>query len=292
MHEDAPLDPRIHAFRPDLADARLRGRVEAQAFAEGSLKRVVAGLAPLKRNPLDHAPLDSEVIRGEVVRVFGDTADGWSFCQGESDGYVGFVPTEVLGDLAPAPTHRVTALQTFLYPAPDLKLPPLVKLAIGSEVTVEDEARTRGTRYVVLAGGEGALVATHVEPVEAARPDDFVALADRFVETPYRWGGRSGFGVDCSGFVQLVLGLSGRRAPRDTDLQASGLGQAVDGGIEGDLRRGDIVIWTGHALIVRGDDTVIHSSGHHMKVVVEPMAEAFRRLLSGVGQPLAVRRVV
>ena len=288
----APLDPRLNAFLPALADIRLRGRVEAEAFAEGTFKRVMAGVAPLKRLPVDHASLDSEVIRGEVVRVFGDTADGWSFCQCEADSYVGFVPTEALGEVAPAPTHRVTALRTFLYPAPDLKLPPRTTLAIGSLITVEGEARTRGTPYTVLAGGEGAVVTAHVEPIEAALPDDFVAVAERFVETPYRWGGRSGFGVDCSGFVQLVLGLTGRAAPRDTDLQARGLGEAVPESLAGELRRGDVVIWPGHALIVRDDDSVIHSSGHHMRVVIEPRAEALRRLLAAVGEPMAVRRVV
>ena len=292
MDDAAPLDPRINAFLPELADVRLRGQVEAQVFAEGSFKRVLAGAAALKRVPLDQAPLDSEVVRGEVVRVFGDTADGWSFCQCEADAYVGFVRTEALGDVAPPPTHRVTALRTFLYPAPDLKLPPRATLPIGSLITVEGEARTRGTPYVVLAGGEGAVVAAHVETVESPRADDFVAVAERFIETPYRWGGRSSLGVDCSGFVQLVLGLTGRTAPRDTDLQARGLGDAVDSGIVGGLRRGDIVIWTGHALIVRDDDSVIHSSGQHMRVIVEPMAEALRRLLAAVGEPLAVRRVV
>jgi len=292
MLEDAPLDPRINAFLPALADARLRGRVEAEVFAEGSFKRVTAAVAPLKRLPIEHASLDSEVVRGEVVRVFGDTADGWSFCQCEADAYVGFVPADALGDVAPAPTHRVTALRTFLYPAPDLKLPPRATLPIGSLIAVEGEAWTRGTPYVVLAGGDGALVAAHVETVDTPRPGDFVTVAERFVETPYRWGGRSGLGVDCSGFVQLVLGLTGRAAPRDTDLQAQGLGEAVESGLVGDLRRGDIVIWTGHALIVRDDDSVIHSSGHHMRVVVEPKAEALRRLLAAVGEPLAVRRVI
>ena len=290
MGSDAALDPRLNAYLPELADVRLRGRVEARTFAEGSLKQVRVGVAPLKRMPASEAPLESQMQRGETVRAFGETANGWCFCQSETDGYVGFVPGEALDDRLVPPTHRVTALRTFLYPVPDLKVPARDTLPIGSLVAVEGEMRTRGTPYGLLAGSEGAIVMAHLEPVAAPLPEDHVSVAERFVETPYLWGGRTSLGADCSGFVQLVLGLTGRKALRDTDLLAAHLGDPVDGGLEGDLRRGDVVIWKGHALIIRDAGTVIHSSGQHMRVVIEPSSEAFRRLLAAVGQPLAVRR--
>jgi hypothetical protein len=59
----ADLDPRLHAWRPDLADIALKGRVEAARFVEGTPRRVVAGVAPLKCAPRFDAPLASEVIR-------------------------------------------------------------------------------------------------------------------------------------------------------------------------------------------------------------------------------------
>src|SRR5436189_139506 len=84
-----------------------KGKVNAARFAEGSLKRIVAPTAPLKRVPRAETSLDSELIRGEIFRVFGDTADGWSWGQGQTDSYVGFVPTAALGPTDPAPTHRI-----------------------------------------------------------------------------------------------------------------------------------------------------------------------------------------
>ncbi len=54
-----------------------------------------------------------------------------------------------------------------------------------------------------------------------------VAIATRFLETPYLWGGRSGFGIDCSGLVQLAMQMAGAMRPR-FDMQASGLGRLIE----------------------------------------------------------------
>ena len=94
---------------------------------------------------MHEAPFDSQLFLGEVVRVFGDTGEGWSWVQNETDGYVGFVRADTLGALAPEPTHRVTALRTFVYPGPDMKLPPAMSLTLGSRIALGETVETRGT---------------------------------------------------------------------------------------------------------------------------------------------------
>ena len=133
------------------------------------------------------------------------------------------------------------------------------------------------------------MAAVDVADIAAPFPADFVAEAERFVGTPYLWGGRTSLGLDCSGFVQLALALTGRQAPRDADLQAAMLGTLVEGGIEAGLVRGDLCYWPGHALIVRDADTVLHCSGFHMRVVIEERTIAFPRVIAAHGPPV-VRR--
>ena len=281
------LDPRLHAWRPDLADIRLKGEVEAARFIQGTPRRVVAAAAPIKRTPRADAGLESEALRGETFTVFEDAAEGWSWGQLETDSYVGYLPTDALGPEAPAPTHRVTALRTFLYPGPDLKLPARACLSLGARLALAGAAETRGTGYRLLTGGEGAVVEAHVAPLDAPPEADFVAVAERFLGTPYLWGGRTSIGLDCSGLVQLALMAAGHPAPRDTDLQETMTGHLVAGGAAAGLRRGDLVFWRGHVGIMIDGEYMIHASGHHMAVVIEPLAEAVAR----IGAVRAVRQL-
>lgn len=290
---DSPsvLDRRLNAYRPDLADLRLKGQVTAERFVEGTLSRVTAASTPIRRAPRPDGPIDSEALLGEVVRVFEETMEGWAFVQLETDRYVGYVAADALGPLDPLPTHRVTALRTFVYPEADLRKPPLGALSFGAKLALGGVAVTRGTPYLLLPNGAGAVVETHVAPLDAPWALDFVAVAERFLETPYLWGGRTSLGLDCSALVQLSLAAAGIDAPRDSDLQAAMLGEALPDGLAGPRERGDLVFWPGHVGILADPETLLHASGYQMEVVAEPLDEAVARIALTAGPPTAVRRI-
>jgi cell wall-associated NlpC family hydrolase len=246
---------------------------------------------PIRREPRFDASVDSEALMGEGVLVFEETIEGWAWIQLETDGYVGYVASEALAPPSPLPTHRVTALRTFLYPGPDMKLPPLAALSLGAKVAIASEAETRGTRFSLLAGGAGALVSRHVAPLEARAETDFVTVAERFLHVPYLWGGRTSLGIDCSGLVQLALAETGVVAPRDSDQQAAGLGEALDPADPTSLRRGDLVAWKGHIGMMQDANTLLHASGYHMEVVSESFGVALGRIAASSGAPIAIRRM-
>jgi len=172
-----------------------------------------------------------------------------------------------------------------------MKLPPTAALSIGSRIALGDTVETRGTLYRLVAGGTKAVVASHVAPLDAPPEPDYVAVAERFLNVPYLWGGRTSLGLDCSALVQLSLMVAGADAPRDTDMQRDGLGSPVGGGIAASLRRGDLVFWPGHVAIVTSPDTIVHASGHHMTVVTEPLADAIARIGATNRPPAMVRRL-
>ncbi|HEY7384095.1 MAG TPA: C40 family peptidase [Beijerinckiaceae bacterium] len=259
------FDKRLTPARADLADERLRGQIPADRYSTGAPMRVVAPSAPLRRQPAPDAPLDTEVLMGEALTVY-DEHEGWAWGQLEGDGYVGYVPSEALRAEAPAPTHRVAALRTFIYPGANLKLPPGAWLSLGAGVSV---AGAEGD-FNRLSGG-GFVFAGHLEPL-ASHERDFVAVAERFSGTPYLWGGKTSLGLDCSGLIQLSLAAAGIAAPRDTDMQERALGVPVEirPGLDG-LRRGDLIFWQGHVGVMLDAERLLHANGYHMMVTVEPL---------------------
>ena len=281
------LDRFLNAFRDDLADARLKDRVAAPRYAEGRRAGIVHGVADLRRAPDAAAPLDSQLLYGERVLVF-DEADGWAWVQNETDGYVGYVATAALGDPVEAPTHRLRALRSFLFPEPDLKAPPLACLSIASPVKV---IGSQGG-YSEIAGG-GWLYAKHLQPLAETSPD-FVATALEFLGTPYYWGGRSSVGLDCSTLVQLSLACAGQAVRRDSYQQATTVGEVLNGlPHEVALQRGDLVYSPGHVAIMLDDTEVVHANAFTMSVAVEDLAALEQRVKAetGGGGFTCVRRV-
>jgi cell wall-associated NlpC family hydrolase len=278
-------DPRRNAFRADLAAKSLEGVVSAERYVEGEPAFVVRAAVPLRRAPDPARGFETEALFGESVMLFDQSA-GWAWVQLVRDGYVGYLPTEALRRGATNPSHRIQALGTFLYGAPDIKSPPLMHLAMNAAVT----ARAVGDKFLELEGG-GFIFARHAAPIDRfAR--DFVEIAERFVGAPYLWGGRTRVGLDCSGLVQTALHATGVAAPRDTDMQQAELGEtvAISDDFEG-LRRGDLVFWKGHVGIMIDSVLMVHANAHHMLVAVEPLPEAAQRIAKTGSQITAVKRL-
>ncbi|TIW61566.1 MAG: NlpC/P60 family protein [Mesorhizobium sp.] len=281
-------DARLHAFRSDLADARLKGEVTAERFVAGRPARIAVPVADVRKAPRPDAGINTQFLSGDDVLVFEDIK-GWAWVQSERDGYVGYVAANELGGREHEPTHVVCVPRTFVYPGPDLRFPIAGNLSMGSTLTVTGAAETRGTHYAVLSSGQ-ALIAGHLQPVGDVAAD-YVSVAETFLGTPYLWGGVSGFGIDCSGLVQLAMRMAGRDVLRDSDMQAKGIGEPLEPRPDySGLRRGDLVFWKGHVAIMTDAETMIHANGHTMLVSREGLKEAVDRIGYLYGGPTGFRR--
>ena len=267
-------DPRLHAYRADLADKRLRGAVSAPRYIEGRAARVVVGATPVRQSPSPRAECVTFYHYGEELLVF-DSRDGYAWCQSQFDGYVGYCAAR---DIAPGlsrPTHFVQTLGSYLYEAPDLRAVPGDFLPRHGAVTVVEKGLwTRGTEYAQLETGQYLPICC----LSTARPcsTDLAAAAGLYLGCPYLWGGRSCRGIDCSGLVQSAFRDLGLAVPRDTDMQQGVIGEAVAIADPGDLRRGDLLYLPGHVLIAGGDGTVIHADGASMTVRRDDLAGLMR----------------
>ena len=244
---------------------------------------VIASRADLKLQPMTQARLDSEVLRGEIVQVSAESDAGWLKVKLETDGQEGFMRRTALAALQPAPfTHRIAVPSAHLFPAADIKAPPLGTITMGALVRVV----AHQDRFAVTERGE-YLIADHLVALER-RFDDFVTTAETLLHAPYLWGGKSVQGIDCSGLVQLALAMAGMASPRDSGPQAKALGRLLNA--DETPRRGDLLFWPGHVAICADAYRLIHANGHHMLVVYEDRVAAIARIAAtGLPAPLIKR---
>lgn len=276
------LDPRLNAFRPDLADEMLRGQVEAQRFVGGELYEISEPIVPMHSAPRFDVMRMTELLYGERVKVFA-VEEGWAWVKAAHDGYVGYIPSSALSREITSAGHRVAVPLTFMFPAADIKSSPEVILPMNARVEVMDRtdrfARLRNGRYVFTE---------HLKPISSQEPD-FVAVAMRFLNVPYLWGGKTFRGLDCSGLVQTALHASGLACPRDTDMQEKELGFPVHD--HGALIRGDLLFWNAHAGMMVDRENLLHANAHHMQVTLEPLEKVITRIAMLGGQLTGIRRL-
>jgi cell wall-associated NlpC family hydrolase len=278
-------DPRLTPARGDLAAKYLEGKVKAARFVEGEVLEISDALAPLRDGPSSQAELRTQALKGERVTIYDRNGEGFAWGQLNSDGYVGWLPDRALAKPGEKPTHKVTALSTFAFPGPSIKLPPVETLVMGSMIAV---MREDGPFAVTREGWY--LPRLHLSSVDRFA-DDFVAVAERFVGTPYLWGGKSSLGIDCSGLVQVALSAAGTGCPRDSDMQQDGLGRPLGAAEAKKLQRGDLIFWNGHVAIARDAETVVHANAHHMAAAIENTGEAIARIKAAGSEITAIKRL-
>jgi cell wall-associated NlpC family hydrolase len=257
------LDHRRHAFRRDLADVALASGYAAAAYAQPQTLSCNVARTMVRKAPRADGEAGSELLLGEsflALEVGGEWA--WGYCG--VDRYVGYVPAAALS-AETAPTHRVSAVSALLFREPDLRSAHVDELPLGAR------AAPQGREGAFHAVDGGYIHDRHLAPIDRVG-DDWVEIAKLFVGTPYLWGGRTRWGIDCSGLVQIALGVAGVAAPRDSDMQADELGRPVDM-----PRRGDLAFFPGHVGIMVDETHLLHANAYWMSTVIEPLAIAAER---------------
>ncbi|HLH98443.1 MAG TPA: NlpC/P60 family protein [Xanthobacteraceae bacterium] len=252
-------------------------------------REVIEPQAPLRRHPSPDAALDTEALKGEHVTIDETTPEGWCHGTLADDGYAGWLPANALARPGEAATHKVAVPRTLVFPGPSIKLPPIEALSLGCRLAIVRIAEP----FAVTATG-GHVSTRHLAPIDDFA-DDPVAVAETFLNVPYLWGGKTSFGIDCSGLVQLALTACGIACPRDSHTQEAALGRAVSMGASAcdlsALSRGDLMFWKGHVAMVRDRDTLIHANAFHMVVAIEPITEALARIAATGTDFTSVRRI-
>lgn len=220
-------------------------------MANASVKRVNQGVVHLRAEPHQASEVVSQAIMSEEVRLLDESYD-WLKVETAADGYHGWTRKEgicsssnLFNSLLDASSLWTNRLSAHVYHTQDTIYGPIMTLPYGSRLALARSALQHDERWldVILPDGKEAYIQRGDVVLE--RPllanEQVERLALTFLGLPYTWGGRSSFGYDCSGFVQMLYASKGVVLPRDSK------DQALAGGFSdaplSELQKGDLVFF-------------------------------------------------
>lgn len=223
------------------------------------LKHAICYLSvvPVRKSPSDDSEMVTQLIFGDLCNIIGEAADGkWLNIRDEFDGYEGWVDPKQIKRI-----EEVVYLR-YLTEEPHYLLEGPVKVAfqnyfahlsLGSYMPRFEKGNFEVRQKFIPVSGQ----------VGQAPKADVVAIADMFLGVPYLWGGKSQFGIDCSGLVQQVFKVCGKALPRDANQQAT----CGDDVVFENLKAGDLAFFKNeeghinHVGIVMDFNNIIHAHG-------------------------------
>ena len=206
----------------------------------------------------------SQALFSEEV-VVRETKGDWTYVS-TPDGYFGWVLTNALlhRDTPYEGQAEVVQLKAHLYHVPDTEWGPIQSLPMGAKINVLDEQDPRWIRIALVDDSECYVQKGDVGQLARLQKEDLPRFSRRFLGLPYTWGGRSSFGYDCSGFVQMLYKQIGINLERDARQQINDPRlMPVDLSL---LEAGDLIFFgksaekIGHVGMSLGGEEFIHTS--------------------------------
>lgn len=231
-------------------------------------------ICPLLAEPHCHSQRVDEALFGMTVEVLDrTTAEHWRVrTPYRYEGYARADDLAVGGQVDGAWTEwpkRVVLHKNYcdVVCEPSVRARCVVTLPLGAVVAVDAEARD-GWQRVLLPGGSGGYVreswldvyrAEPVELPERALRERLAETAMRYARAPYRWGGKTPQGIDCSGLVSMAYLLNGITVCRDARMEPGFALVEIDPEA---MDVGDAIFFPGHVAMYLGAGRYIHATGH------------------------------
>ncbi len=210
-------------------------------------------IVPLRVEPSDSTELVSQILYGETFKIL-DLRKKWSRIRLTDDGYEGWIDNKQYKEISKTEYKELKDQTSVL----SSDLIEFIKDENSNQLlTIPIGSRLNGLKILNHSYDGG-----HIDRI--LPKDNIVETAFIFLNSPYLWGGKSPFGIDCSGFTQLVYKLNGYKLLRDASLQST---QGIALSFIEESEAGDLAFFDNsdgniiHVGIIMPDNYIIHAHG-------------------------------
>ena len=222
----------------------------------------ILSMVPVRATPLDKAEMVSQLLFGELVMVT-ESFGSWLKIMTAYDGYEGWVDRKQVKSLDKEEfelfqRNNNAVVCDLIHKLNNKTTKARLPIVMGSSLP------GFSSNSFSISGVEYSINSKYVHVAKARDGSAIIKVALKYMNTPYLWGGRSPFGIDCSGFTQVVLKVCGIKISRDAAQQAL-QGEPID--FIAEAKAGDLAFFENkenhiiHTGIMLDNQTNIHASG-------------------------------
>lgn len=219
-------------------------------------------VVPCRFEPFDTSEMVTQLLFGETVKIYEEKKKDWRRAKTAYDNYDCWIDIKQVTLISEEEFNRInqqTLSGELIHVAEDKENERFTPIVLGSSLPEFNKGKLQiGEQNIAFSGNV-------IDTSKTIDKSHLVQHALMYLNSPYLWGGRSPFGIDCSGFTQVVYKLNGCQLPRDASQQAE-IGQTlsfIEESESGDLaffdnEDGNII----HVGIMLENNRIIHASGN------------------------------
>nr|WP_319399249.1 C40 family peptidase [uncultured Carboxylicivirga sp.] len=219
------------------------------------------GFIPIRKEPAEQSEMVSQILFGESYSI-QERTEKWCRILLHTDKYEGWIDSKLVCKLSEKSVDLWQTSAKWCVPGPFIKIvsePDKTTHYISGGSLIHMNAADRSSFTI---GTKEFYISSNYNIDKSVGGITDVAYS--FINVPYLWGGRNFFGMDCSGFVQVVYAIKGIQMPRDASKQVN-IGSMVS--FVEEAKAGDLAFFDNeegkiiHVGMCLGKGQIIHASG-------------------------------